>query len=135
MAVLFRLEVFTPYRLFFADTVEFVSMTLVDGDIGIMAHHSPFTAPVETGVLRIKTKKGIWRNAFVSAGILEVTEVKTVLMADKAEWPEEIDTNNAVISGQQAKESMEAAVLKFEIDKAKEKIRHSEIRQKVAKMA
>jgi len=131
---LFRFEVFTPYRLFFADMVEFVSMTLIDGDIGVLAHHSSMTAPVKSGILRIKTKDGIARNAFISSGIIEITEIKTVLMADTAEWPEEIDTERAITAGAEARKSLEAAKLKFESEQAKAKIRRSEFRLKVAKM-
>jgi len=134
MASVFRFEVFTPYRLFFADNVESVSLRLPDGEIGVLAHHSPFTAPVEIGTLRIKIKKDEWRNAFISTGILEVTEIKTVLMVDTAEWPDEIDTARAISSGKHARESLETAMLKYEIDQAKDKIRRSEIRLKVAEL-
>jgi len=131
---LFRFEVFTPYRLFFADMVESICMTLVDGEIGVLANHCPITAPVVTGILRIKNKDGIVRNAFISSGILEVTEIKTVLMVDTAEWPEEIDTERAAAAGQEARKDLETAMLKFEFDKAKDKIRRSDFRIKVAKM-
>ena len=132
MAASFRFEVYTPYRLFFADSAEFVILTLTDGEIEILAHHSAFTAPVLTGVLRIKTGNGDIRSAFISSGILEVTETKTVLMVDAAEWPEEIDTKRAIASGKQARETLETATLKFEIDNAKSKIRRSDFRLKVA---
>ena len=132
MAVFFRFEVFTPYRLFYADLAESVILTLADGEIEILAHHSAFTAPVSTGVLRIKTSKGDIRSAFITSGILEVTEVKTVLMVDAAEWPEEINTERAITSGKQARENLETTMLKFEIEYSKEKIRRSEYRLKVA---
>jgi F-type H+-transporting ATPase subunit epsilon len=134
MAALFRFESFTPCRLFFAESVEFISMRLSDGEAGVMAHHSPYTAPVETGVLRIKNNKGKWRYAFISSGILEVTEVKTLLLVDAAEWSDEIDTERAAEAGKQAREDLENAMLKFEIDKAKDKIHRSEFRLKVAEM-
>ena len=132
MAEFFRLEVFTPYRMFFAGNVEFISLRLPDGEIGVLANHSPCTAPVETGLLRIKTDRGEWRNTFISSGILEVTEIKTVLMVDTAEWPNEIDTERALEAGKQARESLKTAMFKFEIDQAHDKIKRSEVRLKVA---
>jgi F-type H+-transporting ATPase subunit epsilon len=135
MPVLYRFEVHTPYRPFFADMVEAITITLSDGEIGVYAKHSPFTAPVNSCVLHIKDDKGTWRAAFISGGILEVTDFKTVLMVEAAEWPEEIDCERAAASGQQAKESLEMALLKFEITNAKEKIRRSQLRLKVARMA
>ena len=134
MAATFRFEVYTPYRLFFADYVESVSMTLVDGEIEILAQHSAFTAPVETCVLRVITQKGERHYAFISTGILEVTEVKTVLMVDSADWSEEIDTERAVVSGNKARENLNNALLKFEVDYAKNELKRSEVRMKVVEM-
>ena len=132
MAELYRFEVFTPYRVFFADMVEVITMTLADGEIGVMAHHYPCTAPVKCGVLRIKTQEGEWRSAFVSSGILQVTEIKTILLVDTAEWPNEIDTERAIAAEKQARDDLENAMLKFEIDQAKDKLRRAEFRLKVA---
>ena len=134
MAVLYKFEVFTPYRLFFAGLAEIVTMTLADGKVGIMAHHSPFIAPVETGVLRIKTEDSQWRCAFIGCGILEVTEKKTVLLTDTAEWPEEINTERAITQGNLARENLETAMFKFEIIQAKKELQRSEYRLKVAGM-
>lgn len=130
MAALFNFEVHTPYRPFFSGKVEAVILTLVDGEIGVYAKHSPFTAPSTSGILRIKDSEGKWHSAFITDGILEVKDHKTVLMVDAAEWPEEIDIDRARASEQQAKESLETAGLKFEIDNAKTKLRCAQFRQK-----
>jgi F-type H+-transporting ATPase subunit epsilon len=132
MPALYRLEVHTPYRPFFADMVEAITLKLSDGEIGIYAKHSPFTAPVISCVLRIKDNKGQWRTAFISGGILEVTDFKTLLMVEAAEWPEEIDCERAIASEQQAKKSLETALFKFETDNAREKMRRSQLRLKAA---
>jgi len=133
MPALFRFEVFTPYRPFYAEMVEAISLTLTDGEIGVYANHSPFTAPVVTGLLRVK-QQGQWRTAFISGGILEVTEIKTILIVNAAEWPEEIDSTRAEVSGTQAKEEITSAVFKFESDKAREKLLRSQYRIKAAEM-
>ena len=131
MAALYNFEVHTPYRPFFSEMVEAITLTLEDGEIGVYANHSAFTAPVTTGILRIKDKEGRWRSAFVSRGILEVKERKTILITDTAEWPEEIDKERAAESGRQAMEILETAMLKFEIDNAKQKLLRSQYRLKV----
>jgi F-type H+-transporting ATPase subunit epsilon len=84
MAPLFTLEVHTPYRRFFAEQVEAVTLTLADGEITIYAGHSSFTAPVRTGFLKIKNSKGLWRTAFDDQGVLEVSAHKTGLLSDSA---------------------------------------------------
>jgi F-type H+-transporting ATPase subunit epsilon len=131
MAKLFNFEVHTPYRPFFKDAVEAVSLTLSDGEIGVYAKHSAFTAPALTGVLRIKDKHGVWKEAFASEGILEVKDHKTVLVVDTAEWPEEIDYDRALAARNRAAESLKSGVFKFEIDSARASLKRAEIRIRV----
>ena len=134
MAVLFNFEVHTPYRLFFSGKAESITLSLVDGEIGIYARHAPFTAPVVTSILRIKDGKGEWRPAFITDGILEVKDHKNVLMVDAAEWPEEIDRERALAAKQQAEKNLETAHFKFEIDKEKSKLRRADYRLKVLEL-
>ena len=133
MAALFDFEVHTPHRLFFSARVEAVVVTLMDGEVGIYANHSTFTAPSVSCILHIKDDKGQWRSAFVSDGILEVkdqSKYKNVLIVDDAQWPEEIDRERALAAKNQAEKELETAMLKFEIDNAKAKLRRAEFRLK-----
>jgi len=131
MATLFNFEVHTPHRLFYSGKAQAITLALADGEIGIYANHSPFTGVVVTGILRIKENEGNWRTAFVSDGILEVKEHKNVLMVDSAEWPEEIDKERSLQSKQDAEKILSSANLKFETDKAKNKLRRADYRLKV----
>jgi F-type H+-transporting ATPase subunit epsilon len=134
MPNLFTFEVYTPYRLFYSDSVEAVTLTLQDGEIGIYADHDFFTAPVVPCALNIKDKQGQWKAAFASEGILEVTHHKTVLLVNAAEWPEEIDGGRAEAAKSQAREAIESGMLKFEIDNAKAALQRAEIRLKLRNM-
>jgi F-type H+-transporting ATPase subunit epsilon len=127
MSVLYNFEVHTPYRPFFTGRVEAVTLTLMDGEIGIYAKHSPFTAPVLSCILRIKDEGG-WRSAFVTEGILEVKDHKTVRMVDAAEWPEEIDAERARGSKSEAEEAIKSASENFELNRAKARLRRAEYR-------
>ncbi|MDR2246113.1 MAG: ATP synthase F1 subunit epsilon [Treponema sp.] len=131
MAKLFKLEVHTPYRLFYADTVEALVVTLIDGEIGVYADHSFLTAPVVTGVLKIRDKEGRWKHAFTTGGILEVSGHRTVLLVDAAEWPEEIDRARAKAARERAEEQLKAAVFRFETDNARAMLKRAETRLKV----
>jgi F-type H+-transporting ATPase subunit epsilon len=132
VAVLYRFEVYTPYRRFFADEVEAVTLTLSDGEITVYANHSFFTAPVVTGILKIKDKTGIWKNAFVAEGFLEVKSHNTILMADAAEWPGEIDRERALAAKQKAEETLGSSVFKFESSAAHAALCRAEFRLRVA---
>jgi F-type H+-transporting ATPase subunit epsilon len=128
MAGTFAFEVHTPYRLFFSEAVEAVILGLVDGEICVYAHHSPFTAPVRTGILKIKDENGQWRSAFTTEGILEVKGKKAVLMVDAAEWPGEIDSGRAMAAKQLAEETLKNSAFKFEIENAQSKLLRAEMR-------
>jgi F-type H+-transporting ATPase subunit epsilon len=80
----------------------------------------------------MKDKSGAWRSAFISNGILEVRRHKAVLIIDTAEWPEEIDRERAEASAKAAKDNLADAMMKYEADAAKEKMRRAELRLKVA---
>jgi len=135
MPDLFNFEVHTPYRLFFSDKAQAITITLTDGEIGVYANHSSFTAATVTCILRIKDAEGVWHSAFVSGGILEVKDIKNVLMVDIAEWPQEIDKQRALELKQEAEKNLSDTGFKFEIDKAKEQLRRAEYRLKVSEQA
>jgi len=127
----FNFEVHTPFRLFYSGTAQAVILTLVDGEIGMYANHSPFTAVTVTGILRILEEDGKWRSAFVSAGILEVKSEKNVLMVDSAQWPNEIEKERALESKKEAEKMLEENNFKFEVDKAKAKLKRAVFRLKI----
>ncbi|MDR2468824.1 MAG: ATP synthase F1 subunit epsilon [Spirochaetaceae bacterium] len=127
---LFKFEVFTPYRLFFSTDVEAIIVMLADGEAGIYAGHSCFTAPVKTSVLRVLDKDG-WKTAFIANGIIEVKRHKTVLLADAAEWPEEIDRERAETARTDAESVLASTTFKFEHVAAKERLVRAETRLRV----
>jgi F-type H+-transporting ATPase subunit epsilon len=134
MAEFFRFEVHTPYRRFFADQIEALTITLSDGEAGVYANHSAFTAPVVTCVMRIKDQEGLWRDAFTTEGILEVKEHKTVLMVDAAEWPEEIDRQRAEEAKRRAEELLAGKLLKFETANVAASLKRAEYRLRAWKL-
>jgi F-type H+-transporting ATPase subunit epsilon len=134
MAKLYSFEVHTPYRLFYSGSVEGIVLTLSDGEIGVFADHSFFTAPVLTGILKIKDNRGQWRSAFVTSGILEVKNHKTVLMVDAAEWPGEIDRDRALAAKKRAEETLASGMFKFETVAAKEELKRAETRLRVSEL-
>jgi len=131
MPALFNFEVHTPRRVFYSGKVQAITISLEDGEIGIYANHSPFSAHSVTGTLRIKDDNGNLKQAFVCGGILEVKEHKNVLMVESADWPEEIDVDKVLEIKKEAEETLKNTQLKFEIEKAKKKLHHAECRLKV----
>ncbi|MDR2176570.1 MAG: ATP synthase F1 subunit epsilon [Treponema sp.] len=130
MAELFTLEVHTPYRLFFKDKVQALTVMLADGEIGVLAGHEAVTAQVRACLLKIKDRNGLWKTGFASEGILEVAGGKTVLMADAAEWPDEIDYDRAMDAKRQAEETLQNPGFKFEAETARQRLERAKMRLK-----
>ncbi|GHU25378.1 ATP synthase epsilon chain [Spirochaetia bacterium] len=127
-------QVHTPHRPFYADKVEVIILTLIDGEIAVYANHSFFIAPVQTGILKIKDKTGTWRTAFISEGMLEVKGHNTILLVDAAEWPEEIDLERSEAAKKSAEARIKDSSLRFETDLARAALKRAEFRIKVKKM-
>lgn len=91
----FLLEIVTPDRMFFSGEVEMVITRGVEGDLAVLKGRAPLVTPLTIGKIKIKTEDGKERIAAVSNGYIEVSSEKTTIIADSAEWPEEIDIERA----------------------------------------
>ncbi|WP_352404249.1 F0F1 ATP synthase subunit epsilon [Sporanaerobacter acetigenes] len=91
----FLLEIVTPDRMFFSGEVEMVVARGVEGDFAVLKGRAPLVTPLTIGKVKIKTEDGKERIAAVSNGYIEVASEKTTIIADSAEWPEEIDIERA----------------------------------------
>ncbi len=103
MAGNFQLTVVTPQRLMLQEEAEMVEVRTSEGEIGILYDHSPLVSPLGIGLLRAKMGKQNRPVSISGGGFLEVLPDKVTVLADSAEYPEEIDVDRA----QQAKEKAE----------------------------
>ncbi|MDW2800227.1 ATP synthase F1 subunit epsilon [Clostridium boliviensis] len=94
MADLFKLQIITPERKFYEGDASMVELTTEEGEIGVYRGHIPMTAIVAPGIIKIHEEGGIKEAALIS-GFLEILPEKIVIMAEVAEWPEEIDISRA----------------------------------------
>lgn len=89
-----KLVVNTPDRVFFNEEVTFVELSTTEGEIGIFPEHIPLTAVVIPCVLKIHQGNEV-KKAAIHGGIVEILKDKVTVLAEVAEWPEEIDVNRA----------------------------------------
>ena len=94
MADLFKLHVITPERRFYDGEASMVELTTTEGDIGVYRNHIPLTAIVAPGVLKIH-EEGEVKEAALISGFMEILPERITIMAEVAEWPDEIDGNRA----------------------------------------
>ena len=94
MADLFKLHVITPERRFYDGEASMVELSTTEGDIGVYRNHIPLTAIVAPGVLKIHEEGG-GKEAALMSGFIEILPERITIMAEVAEWPDEIDANRA----------------------------------------
>ena len=94
MAEKFHLKVITPERVFYEGETSFVEMNTMEGEVGIYKNHIPTTMLLAPGVLLIHEDDGV-KEAALHSGFVEVLQDQVSVLAEIAEWPDEIDLNRA----------------------------------------
>jgi F-type H+-transporting ATPase subunit epsilon len=89
-----RLEIVTPERLAYSDTVDAVNLPGVEGELGVLPHHAPLVSMLGVGELRIR-KDGLEESFAIVGGFLQVRPDKVVVMAETADMANEIDLEKA----------------------------------------
>ena len=92
---LFELEIVSPDRVFYRGQASMVEMSTTEGEIGVYAGHIPMTNVLKPGILHIVEAGGQDKYAAVHDGFIEILPDKITVLAEIAEWPEEIDINRA----------------------------------------
>jgi F-type H+-transporting ATPase subunit epsilon len=100
-----ELEIVTPERQAYADTVDSVVLPGTEGELGVLPHHAPLVSTLGIGELRIR-KGGVEESFAIVGGFLQVLPDKVVVMAETADMSSEIDLDKA----QQARAEAERAL-------------------------
>ena len=91
---LFTLQIISPDRIFYDGEASFVEMVTSEGEVGVYKNHIPMTNILVPGIVKIHESDGV-KEAAVHSGFVEILQEKIVIMAEVAEWPDEIDINRA----------------------------------------
>ncbi len=94
MADVMKLNVITPEKQFYEGDVTMVELTTTEGNIGVYPNHIPLTAVVSPGVLTIH-EEGEKKQASLISGFITILPDSVTIMAEVAEWPDEIDFKRA----------------------------------------
>ena len=94
MADFFNVKIVTPDRVLYEGQANMIEMNTADGEIGVYAKHIPLTTTLEPGIVTIHEEEGA-RFAVVHSGFVVNMPDEVTLMAEIAEWPDEIDVERA----------------------------------------
>ena len=124
MADTMKLLVNTPERVFYNDDVTFVELSTSEGEIGIYPNHVPLTAVLVPCVLKIHPD-GEVKKAAVHGGIVEILKDRVTVLAEIAEWPDEIDVNRANEAKVRAERRLAAKESNLDVHRAELALRRS----------
>jgi len=101
-----KLDVVTAEQSVFSADVDMVIAPGVEGQLGILPHHTPLMTALGAGELFIRKTGKEDLCLAISGGFLEVRPDRIIVLADAAERAEEIDVARAEEAKQRAQEKL-----------------------------
>lgn len=126
-----RLEVITPERIFYVGNVSMAELTTTEGEIGVYPGHIPMTMVIAPGVLTITQADGTRKKAALMSGFLEILPEAMNILAEVAEWPEEIDQDRVKRARQRAEERLKKKGGDVDLVRAELALKRALIREKL----
>ncbi len=94
---MFKLTLVTPQKKLLNEVeVEEIIVPADRGELNILPGHAPLMTTLRAGVFRVRLKgESEFKSAAISWGYCEVSPAGVSVLADTAEWPEEVDKQRA----------------------------------------
>jgi len=91
----FHLSIATPDRIFYEGDAIMVELNTTEGQIGVLKDHIPLTSVLSPGVCYIHESEEDIKLCALHGGFVEILQDSMTILAEVAEWPEEIDVERA----------------------------------------
>lgn len=127
----FAIKIITPDRVFYEGTATMVEFNTTEGEVGIYKNHIPMTLLIVPGIVTITEESGK-KLAAIHSGFMEVLPDKVTIMAEVAEWPEEIDINRAREAQVRAERRLQRKDPMLNLNRAEMALRKALVRQELA---
>jgi F-type H+-transporting ATPase subunit epsilon len=101
----FKLDIVTPEKTIFSDTVEDVYLPGSEGEMGVLDMHAALVSPLSPGELRYK-KDGKIEELAVGEGFVEVSDDKVSVLIDLAIGEDAIDEAQVEEAMKRAQEAL-----------------------------
>ncbi|WNJ91734.1 F0F1 ATP synthase subunit epsilon [Bosea sp. 685] len=88
----FKFELVSPERILFSGDVVSVIIPSVEGEITVLAGHAPLVATLKAGIVFAQTDGNNGKEFFVNGGLVEVNQAATTILAEQANFIEDVDT-------------------------------------------
>lgn len=124
---IFKVEIITPDRMFYTGEATMIEFTTADGEIGVYKDHIPLTTVLAPGIVTVTNGDEV-KEAAVHAGFAEILGDKVTLLAEIAEWPDEIDEKRAEAAKMRAEERITAKTSDIDLARAEYALRKALVR-------
>ncbi len=129
---LFKVEIITPERVFYSGDASMIEFTTTEGDIGVYKKHIPLTAVLAPGIVTITENVGV-KKAAVHSGFAEILGERVTLLAEIAEWPDEIDKNRAEEAKMRAERRLKVKEAGLDVKRAEIALKKALVRIGISK--
>lgn len=109
MAATFKLDIVTPEKTVLSGEAASLQVPSVEGSLGVLAGHAPLLAELGVGECVVRLADGTTRQLVVAGGFLDVGKAKVSILANTAEFDDEIDVSRAEASLVRARELLNGA--------------------------
>ena len=128
----FALKIVTPDGICFEGDAQELVVRTTSGDVGILAGHINYVAPLGMGEATVVVD-GEKRRAACIGGMVSVVDGKVTLLPTTFEWAQNIDVERAKLSEQRAQRVLDDSTASdTEIVMAKARLRRALVRKGVA---
>ena len=103
MAEVFKLKIITPEKSFLECESTFVEFASTEGEMGVYANHIPLTTILDPCVMKVHKEDEVIKAAILG-GFVEILPEKITVLAENAQWPDDIDVARAEASLARARE-------------------------------
>ena len=120
----FALKVMCPARTFFEGEADMVEMNTTEGYIGVYPGHIPIATVLAPGILVIHND-GETKRAALHSGFARISPDNIMILAEVAEWPDEIDLNRAEEARVRAERRLSGTESGIDIKRAEAELKRS----------
>ncbi len=126
-----KLDIVTAERVVFSQEVDTVIIPGIEGELGVLPHHTPLMTTLEPGEL-LARRDGEEFSMAVTGGFVEVRPDRVIVLADAAERAEEINIERAEEAKRLAQENLHKHPPETDAIQAEGALRRSLARLRVA---
>ncbi len=130
---IFQVEIITPDRVFHTGEATMIEFNTAAGELGVYKKHIPLTTVLAPGIVTIHNDGEEDVVAAVHSGFAEILPDKVTLLAEIAEWPDEIDRNRAEAAKARAEERLANKTEATDLKRAEFALRKALVRIHIAK--